>query len=219
LKYSSLFLLLPVLVLVCTTTPAFADTIPVTNASFETISSSNPLVYTSPGIGTWNIGPIPGWTSTGVAGSWQPGSGALNLPVPDGNIVAYSNGGTISQMLGASLVDYTTYILSVDIGHRLDGVNGYPTDYTIALFAGNMLLNSVSGSSSPIPLGTFATQSLSYTAGTTSPSGNLAIVLTSTGIQSQFDNVQLSATPVPEPGSLALLATGLGLAFFIFRRR
>jgi len=49
--------------------------------------------------------------------------------------------------------------------------------------------------------------------------GNLGIELISNGIQTDFDNVTLSATPVPEPGTLALLATGLGLMFFIFRRR
>jgi hypothetical protein len=38
-------------------------------------------------------------------------------------------------------------------------------------------------------------------------------------VQLNYDNVQLSASPVPEPGSLALLATGLGLLFFVFRRR
>jgi PEP-CTERM motif len=29
----------------------------------------------------------------------------------------------------------------------------------------------------------------------------------------------LTALPAPEPGSFALLATGLGLALFLFRRR
>jgi hypothetical protein len=68
-------------------------------------------------------------------------------------------------------------------------------------------------------MGTFATQSLDFTSNATVPSGNLSIVLSSAGPQSIFDNVRLTATSVAEPGSLTLLAAGLGLALFVFRRR
>jgi len=51
------------------------------------------------------------------------------------------------------------------------------------------------------------------------PPGNLSIVLSSVGPQSDFDNVRLTAISAAEPGSLTLLAAGLGLALFMIRRR
>jgi len=212
LKFTSLFLLLALLTLGFTA-PAWADTIAITNPSFETHAP-----FGCTGCGTWNVGPIHGWTITGGrAGSWLPDSSAFPS-VPDGNIIAFSNGATLSQTLSASIAPYTTYSLSVDVGHRLDGTDGYPAGYTIELLAGGMLLRSISGFSGDIPKGTFQDVSFNFTSGATG-SGNLAIELISGGIQSDFDNVRLTAAQASEPGSLALLITGLGLALFLFRRR
>jgi len=219
LKFTALALFLCILVLGCTTSSTFANSIPIQNFSFET---NLPLVYTSPGVGTWNIGPIPGWTTTGgVGGSWQPGPVAFSS-VPDGSMVAYSNGASISQTLTSSLAANSLYTLTVAVGNRLDAVvNSLATTYLIQLFAGNTLLNSITGSNTLIPLGTFMDVSFNYMSGVTLPAGNLSIVLSSVGPQSVFDNVRLTATPtsVSEPGSLTLLAGGLGLALFVFRRR
>jgi hypothetical protein len=44
-------------------------------------------------------------------------------------------------------------------------------------------------------------------------------VLTSTGQQTDFDDVSLTASAIPEPASLSLLAAGCGLMLFVFRRR
>jgi hypothetical protein len=218
-KFTSLSLLLPVLVLSFIATPASADTIAITNPSFEIVDPLHPLDQ-SCGIGcTFNVGSIPGWVITGNAGGlFQPSSDHLNLPLPDGNIIAYSNGGTIFQSLSATLAPNTTYTLSVDVGYRLDGTVDL-TNYTIALLAGNTVLNFFSDSNGTITPGTFAVESVSYTTGATPLPGTLGIELISAGQQSDFDQVQLSASPVPEPGTLALLATGLGLMFFVFRRR
>jgi len=212
-KFTAIFLFLSILVLGFTTSPAFADSITIQNASFEMKN----LLVTPCGAGcAYNNGPIPGWTSVGAGqGSWMPSS-AYFTSVPDGSIVAYSNGGLIFQTLGVSLLANTTYTLSVDIGHRLDG---YATNYALSLLAGGTVLNSLAGSNGLIPIGTFADESFSFTSGANVPSGSLSIMLSSIGTQSDFDNVRLTATSVAEPGSLTLLAAGLSLAFFVFRRR
>jgi PEP-CTERM motif len=216
LKVTSAFLVLSVVALAFIAVPASADTIAITNPSFETVDPLS-LTSTAPGFGIWNNGPIVGWTITGGgAGSWQPGPAAFNTPLPDGKTIAFSNGGTLSQTLSATLSPYTTYTLSAFVGNRLDTL---VTDYTIELLAGNVVLNSFSDSNGMITPGTFANESVSYTTGAMPLTSSLGIELMSNGIQSDFDHVQLSATPVPEPDTLALLATGLGLLFFVFRRR
>jgi hypothetical protein len=218
LKLISSFALLSILAIALIASPANADTIVVANPSFEIIDPNHPLNL-SCGTGcAFNTGSIPDWTVTGEGGSWQPSSAHLNLPLPDGSLVAYSNGGTISQTLADSLTANTIYTLSVDIGHRLDGAIDV-AGYTIALFAGNTPLNSLSGSNGVIPIGDFADESFSYISGSTVPAGNLDIVLTSAGQQIDFDNVRLTTAAVPEPGSLALLAAALGLLIFVIRRR
>jgi len=134
--------------------------------------------------------------------------------VPDGGIVALVTNGMISQTLPAHLMPNTTYTLSVDVGHRLDG---FATTYTFVLYAGNTVLKSVSGSSNLIGSGTFADETLSYTTGATVvDSGNLTIALSSAGslitdggIQSNFADVQLTDTAAtPEPSSLLFWEAG-----------
>jgi PEP-CTERM motif len=221
LKFTSLFVVLSILVLGTIASPAWADAVPVQNASFEI---TNPLGG-SCACGAFNLGPIPDWTITGgVAGSWQPSSVSFNMPLPNGNIVAYSDGATISQTLTSSLVPDTTYTLSVDVGHRLDVStsptgNGYVTDYTIALYVGSTLLKSFGGSTGGIAPGTFADETVTLTSGATVLPGDLSIVLTSDGQQADFDNVKLTASTVPEPSSLSLLAGALGVMFLALRRR
>jgi len=217
-KATTIFLFLSILVLGFTTAPAFADNITIQNASFEMKNNLNIPCGTGC---AYNTGPIPDWTTTGgQQGSWQPSSAYFSSPVPDGSLVAYSNGGTISQTLSDSLLANTLYTLSVALGNRFDVIsNNLATTYLIQLFAGNTLLNSITGSNALITPGTFMDVSFNYLSGATLPSGNLSIVLSSVGPQSDFDNVRLTTTSVAEPGSLTLLAAGLGLALFVFRRR
>jgi hypothetical protein len=208
-------MLLLLLVLGTLAAPAWAD-ITVINPSFEMTSGLN---FSGPTFGKWNLGPIPGWDLTGEGGSWQPDTVAARSysSVPDGITVAYSNGGSISQTLDASLIPNTTYNLSVDVGHRRDGLD---PNYTIAIYAGSELLDSLTGSNGSIPIGTFADETLTFTSGEKVAPGMLKIVLSSNGgPQTAFDDVRLTAFALPEPASLSLLAVGCGLILFVFRRR
>ena len=65
----------------------------------------------------------------------------------------------------------------------------------------------------------FADETVTFTSGATVAPGDLRIVLTSDGPQADFDNVRLTASTVPEPSSLSLLAGGLGLLLYARRRR
>jgi len=197
---------------------AWADNVPVQNASFETTNALN-LSCGVPANCLFNTGPIPDWTTAGPgqAGSWQPSTTYLNLPLPNGNIVAYSNGGTISQILGATVQPDATYTLSVNVGDRLDG---FAANYSIALDDGSTTLCSTpAASNGAITPGTFADVTLTCSTGATVAPGDLAIVLTSGGPQIDFDDVTLNVVQTPEPASCLLLCIGLGSIVVFFRHR
>ena len=208
-------LLLFGIVAVCmalTSSAAHADgVIPIVNASFE---SHNPYTN-SCGTGClFNVGQIPGWTVTGVGGSFQPNSSQFTLPLPNGIALAFSSGGTISQDLGVSVQDNSTYTLSVDVGHRLDGL---VTNYSIALFDGSTSLCATPmASNGSFAAGTFLDVILTCTTGLGVNPGDLSIVLSSSGGQTQFDNVSL-VVATPEPSSVALMVVGLGFVAVLFR--
>jgi RHS repeat-associated protein len=164
--------------------------LPVQNASFEIANAWTNSCGTNC---NYNGGPVPDWTFSGTGeGSFEPNSSYFNLPLPDGNVVAYLNAGSSTQTLtDVNFLPNTTYTLSAYVGHRLDG---YVTSYTVALQAGSTVLNSVSGSSSTITTGNFAQVTVTYTTGSTPPSGYVTIVLTSAGSQSNFDKVTLTAS-------------------------
>jgi hypothetical protein len=185
----------------------------VANNSFETPIVTNPTGFIS------STGSVGGWTFTGgqqgfadpvaahnAGGSWYGSSPGI---IPDGNQIAWSNGGTISQTLSGTLQTNTVYTLSAFVGNRLS-VN-FP-GYSIGLYAGGNLLASNSGVT-PAD-GTFAPVTVSYTSGiSVTPGQALEIRLTSlSGFQGQtnFDNITLDAASIPEPSAiLGLLGFGL----------
>jgi hypothetical protein len=206
-----------------------ADNIAVANSSFE---DTNPLIY-SCGTGcAYNIGAIPDWTITGgQSGSQTLNSSYYSAPLPDGTVMAYSNGSTISQTLAVSLLPDSIYTLSVYIGNRLDN---QVSDYSFSLDAGGTILSTFSGSNGSITPGTFQQEFLTFTTGDVVASGLLGIDLTSAGQQTDFDDVQLTVVPVnetndngngdavptPEPGTLVMLGMGmLGLLGVAVRRQ
>jgi hypothetical protein len=184
----------------------------VANNSFETPVITNPSGFNS------STGSVGGWTFTGgqqgfanpvaahnAGGSWY----GPSPTIPNGNQVAWSNGGTISQTLSATLQANTIYTLGAYVGNRLS--LNFP-GYNIGLYAGGNLLASNSGVT-PAD-GTFAPVTFSYTSGiSVTPGQALEIRLTSlSGFQGQtnFDNITLDAASIPEPSAiLGLLGFGL----------
>lgn len=202
----------------CLSGGAWGDSVSIQNASFETTS---PLTAPCAGPETclYNFGPIPGWSITGSSGSFEPSSAYFSLPLPDGSILAFTNGGTISQTLtGISLLANSTYTLSVDVGRRFDVV---AANYSISLYDGSTALCTTGGSNASIAAGSFIDATLTCTTGASVPSGFLGIVLTGDGRQIDFDNVRLDVASVstPEPSVLVLMLTTLGVGLLFARSR
>src|ERR1700733_1749754 len=105
---------------------AWADVnIAVSNASFETLPSAGYCCGDGYG-GAYTYGqPIPGWSSSDTSTGQQTigASDPIFNYVPDGSVFAYSNGGAITQVVGATVANGTTYTLSVDLGNRGDSTS------------------------------------------------------------------------------------------------
>jgi hypothetical protein len=190
----------------------------VANNSFEA-----PIITGSPGFNFVSSGSTSNnWTFTGgtqqgfanptighnSGNSWYGPSPSPGI-IPNGNQVAWSNGGTISQTLSATLQANTVYTLGAFVGNRL-GLN-FP-GYNIELYAGGNFLASNSGV--PPTDGSFGYVTVDYTSGiSVTPGQQLEIRLNSlSGFQGQtnFDNITLDAASIPEPSAiLGLLGFGL----------
>lgn len=163
----------------------------------------------------WTVFDPPGVFS----GSFSPLSNAWDS-IPDGIQVAFSNGGTLTQTLAASIVPDTTYTLSVWVSQRWSAGSFLPD---IQLLGGSTAVitmnNSNPGGAAPtrLPDGTYTWEdwSMSWTSPTSGPiiGQTLSIVLGSHALvgtdatQTDFDNVSLTANP--EPGMFVLVAGGL----------
>jgi hypothetical protein len=179
---------------------ANAESIFVENASFEAIELTD---------GTFVRGAPEGWTLIeGKFGTFDPL--AVSFPdVPDGENTAFSNGGTIAQVLAAVLQANTVYTLEVEIGNRPE--TPFP-GFAVQLWAGDSLLAEDVSSFEPPGQG-FTTSLVNYVAlpEDTMAGQSLEIRLVSMGIQVNFDDVRLYGSPLPAPGALALFGlAGLG---------
>jgi len=202
----------------------FATPVFVSNFSFETLPA--PVVlHTGCGAGcsftVASENAIPGWnaSSPGTEGQFNPGVSSGNTSfynsVPDGNWVAYSNGGNLTQAVSPVLAN-TTYMLSVSLGLRKD----FP-----ALGTAELVINGntyVATGVAPTS-GNWATFTATYNSGLHPADVGLPITieLLANGVQAGFDDVLLNANSnnaVPEPASLAFAGLGLvGLSFAVRR--
>ncbi|MHC4129220.1 MAG: PEP-CTERM sorting domain-containing protein [Planctomycetota bacterium] len=159
----------------------------------------------------------PGWTTLdGRFGTFNPTAVTYPLGVPDGVNTTHSNGGTMSQVLAAVLEPNTIYTIHVELGNRPE--TPFPGYMVQLLAAGSLLAEDVSSVAPPSE--TFATSQVTYTATIADAhlGGALEIRLVSFGIQTNFDDVRVTATVIPAPGMLALLGVA-GLAGCSRRRR
>lgn len=143
----------------------------------------------------------------------------------------------LEQVLAATLQPLTRYTLSVGIGNIASGtslpgssdgggvfydLSGFP-GYRIELRAGDTLLAASSGNVAP-PEGGFETDHLSFATGVAHAALGQALAirlvnLDGLGIEVDFDDVRLSAVPVPEPTTTALWLAAGGLAWLRSRRQ
>lgn len=172
-----------------------------TGAAAAPLNVSNPS-FENPGLGDGGVsGSIGSWIQSGPSGVFNPVRGVhfSDVTATDGQQAAFTNGGSIQQILPDVLTAFTDYTLSVDVGDRLDVA---PQPYVVGLYAGGQLLAEVADG--PVPDDGYVTVVVNYTAELGDPllGGQLQIVLVNNGgPQVLFDNVRLDATPTPEPAA------------------
>lgn len=181
---------LPALLLVLAQGVAAATSVPIVNPGFD----ADPVAD-----GSFEVSGITGWTTAPGFGQgiYNPTASDYFDPIPSGQNVGYSNGtaGRLSQVLTTKLEANTRYVLEVEIGWN----NNDPfAGYIVRLLADDDTLLAEDDSSQRPAQGRFTTSTLVFTTGADHPKlgRSLKILLTSPGVQANFDDVRLTAEAV-----------------------
>jgi hypothetical protein len=168
--------------------------------------------------------------------------GSNGVTAPDGTIAAFVNtdgSGTITltndltadgTVVAPDFVAGDTYTFTLAIG--VNPTNGNAYNFAGTVDFGLLANGKVVGTPTDVPAGTvpdgpnstanFENFTYSYTA-TTTDAGDaigLQISVTNPGAsQTEFSNIRLNASAVPEPSTWAMLFGGLGLLVFVRRLR
>lgn len=208
-----------------------AQSIPISNYSFESPSGSSPNGVLDPAngsIGDWSYTRssllLPATTVDVTFGSWgeaTDGSNAAQLTFLAGAL------GTVSifQDTGTAFQANSIYTLTFDADQYsavslLSGASAsiFADSTPVATLSGGSLLDLLDGTSG------MRTFTLQYTTSEIAPTGNIGIGFSAGGVVELLgaglvvDNVRLDVTPVPEPGS-ALLVAAMGFRLLFSRRR
>jgi hypothetical protein len=211
----------------CCRLGATGDSIEIENPGFENLTGSGPAhfdgagklrdahysVYStlpatpSEGPELASANPIPGWQTVAFAGTYNPPATLFPLGPPEGNNTAWINvTGVIRQTLTETFRANTTYQLTVGVG-AIQGIT-FP-GYEVGLFAAGDVVLSERSFFPVAPSGHFGSVSAEGLVPVGSPFVGLPIEVR-LGIpgmrdgQINFDWVRLEASPVPEPGIIAL---------------
>jgi hypothetical protein len=223
-------------------TSAHADNITVVNGGFESTqtqtSSQFGAPYSSQQVTGWsntgyNFVYLPGTAdTTGATGSggtvalWGPGNGSnngLGASPNGGNFLALDGAyqvGPVSQTLNGLTVGDVVTVTFDFAGAQQSGFTGATTEQLEVSLGDQNDFTQVLQDPSHGFTG-WQTESLTFTATSTSEALSFLAIGTPSGVppMSLLDGVSASQSPVPEPGSLALLSTGLiGLGGFVRRR-
>jgi hypothetical protein len=236
-------LVLTALALTAIATAAHADTVNIVNGGFEQTktqtSSQFGAAYSSQQVTGWsntgyNFVYLPGTAdTTGAVGSggnvalWGPGNGSnngLTASPNGGNFLAldgaYEQGPVSQTLTGLKVGDVVT--ISFDFaGAQQSGFTGPTTEQLEVSLGGQNDFTQVLQDTSHGFTG-WNTENLTFTATSSSEVLSFLAIGTPSGVppMSLLDGVSASQqSPVPEPGSLALLSTGLiGLSGFVRSR-
>ena len=215
------FILAAILAASSLTGSAFAAALPdpINNFSFQSAFDT-----TGDGIGNWTIAINPAGLTI-AEGGLTPTNGSLMAFTNGPGAGGGSGGAFIFQRLGSpGTFQAGTYTFTLDIGLRNDV--GIANSYDVAFYSVNPVANTLSATLARQTLAKttlgWETQQFQFTlTGAESYFATDVIQITlgtPTGVQINYDNVQGSFTPVPEPSTYAFLGIGALGMFCLVRR-